>query len=182
MEQIHISKEAQEIQLTPPYVSFNTFRTFLDWLKSEGVPLRIDRSFWQNKFSGSTGSQLIATLRFLKLIQGDVPQEDMHSLVNSSYDDRRFIIAFLVKDSYKVVPFDNLERATPSMVKEWFGAYPIDGHTMRKAISFFVNACKEAELPMSNAVRKMAKNKRACNTQKSPNNHATTNHQCIITK
>ena len=114
-------------------------------------------------------AQLIATLRFLKLIQGDVPQEDMHSLVNSSYDDRRFIIAFLVKDSYKMIPFDNLERATPSMVKEWFGAYSIDGHTMRKAISFFVNACKEAELPMSNAVRKMAKNKRACNTQKSPN-------------
>ena len=66
----------------------------------------------------------------------------------------------VLKDSYSVVPFDELDRATPAMLKAWFRAYPIDGHTMRKAISFFINAAKEAELPMSNAIRKMAKSKR----------------------
>ena len=30
---------------TPPYISFNTFKTLLYWLEKEGVPLRIDRSF-----------------------------------------------------------------------------------------------------------------------------------------
>ena len=58
------------------------------------------------------------------------------------------------------LPFDELDRATPAMLKAWFRAYPIDGHTMRKAISFFINAAKEAELPMSNAIRKMAKSRR----------------------
>ena len=47
------------------------------------------------------------------------------------------------------------------MVRQWFRTYPIDGHTLRKAISFFVNAAREAEIPMSNAVRKMAKTKSA---------------------
>ena len=36
----------------PPYVSFKTFQTFLEFL-SEGMPNRIDRSVWLNKFSGS---------------------------------------------------------------------------------------------------------------------------------
>ena len=27
--------------VAPPYVSFNTFKTLLDWLKSEGVPLTV---------------------------------------------------------------------------------------------------------------------------------------------
>tara|TARA_B100000745_G_scaffold269245_1_gene195645 strand:- start:389 stop:793 length:405 start_codon:yes stop_codon:yes gene_type:complete len=43
------------------------------------------------------------------------------------------------------------------MVRQWFSNYPIDGHTLRKSISFFVNAAKEADIPMSNAVSKMAK-------------------------
>ena len=30
---------------TPPYISFNTFKTLLYWLEKEGVPLRIDRSW-----------------------------------------------------------------------------------------------------------------------------------------
>ena len=145
--------------VAPPYVSFNTFRTLLDWLRSEGVPLRFDRSFWQAKFSGSTGTQLVATLRFLGLLQGDRPLPDLESLVDAATDERRFILKELLKDSYATVPFDELDRATPAMVRRWFRAYPVDGHTLRKAISFFVNAVRDAEMPMSNAVRKMARSK-----------------------
>ena len=41
--------------------------------------------------------------------------------------------------------------------QDWFGGYPVYGHTMRKALSFFVNASKEAGIPISNAVGKMAR-------------------------
>jgi hypothetical protein len=143
--------------IAPPYVSFSTFKTLLDWLRSEGVPLRLDRSFWQGKFSGSTGAQLMAALRFLGLLKGDRPLEDLEGLVAASMDDRRFILKELLKDSYAAVPFDDLDRATPAMVRRWFRAYPVDGHTMRKAISFFVNAAREAEMPMSGAVRRMVR-------------------------
>ena len=143
--------------LTPPYVSFNTFRTLLDWLKTEGVPLRLDRSYWHVKFSGSTGTQLMSALRFLDLLAGDRPSQDLENMAYAPPDERRVILRELMKDAYTAVPFDELDRATPAMVRRWFRSYPVDGHTLRKAISFFVNAARDAEMPMSNAVRKMAK-------------------------
>jgi hypothetical protein len=145
--------------MPPPYVSFNTFRSLREWLGAEGVPLRFDRSFWQGKFSGSNGTQLVAALRFLGLLDGDEPQPGMEHMVEAGPDEWRGMLAGMLVDSYAAVPFDELPRATPAMVRGWFRAYPIDGHTLRKAISFFVNASKEAELPMSNAVRKMAKSR-----------------------
>ena len=156
-----ITKLDREEIVAPPYVSFSTFKKLLDWLRSEGVPLQFDRSFWQAKFSGSTGAQLVAALRFFGLLHGDRPLPDLENLVQSTPDDRRFIIRELLKDSYDAVPFNELDRATPAMVKQWFKLYPIDGHTLRKAISFFVSAVKDAELPMSNAVSKMAKSRSA---------------------
>lgn len=149
----------REVAVTPPYVSFSTFRTLLEWLSEEGVPLRFDRSFWQSKFSGSNGTQLTASMKFMGLLTGDRPLGDLESLVQADIEERRIVLAVILKDSYKAVPFEELSRATPNMVREWFRAYPIDGHTLRKAISFFVNAAREARLPMSKAVNKMAKSK-----------------------
>ena len=101
----------------------------------------------------------MAALRFLGLLQVDRPLPDLEGLVQATADDRRFILKELLTDSYNAVPFDDLDRATPAMVRQWFKVYPIDGHTLRKAIFFFVSAAKESEVPMSNAVRKMAKSR-----------------------
>ena len=146
--------------LNPPYVSFNTFRTLLIWLKSEGVPLRFDRSFWQTKFSGTTGTQLMAALRFLHLLNGETPLPGLETLVLASHEQKRHMLGKLLLNSYSVVPFEELPRATPAMVRKWFASYPIYGHTLRKALSFFINAAREATLPMSNAVGKMARAKK----------------------
>lgn len=145
--------------ITPPYVSFNTFRTLLDWLKTEGVPLHFDRSFWQTKFSGSRGSQLVATLKFLGLLNGDRPLPDLENLVYAEMEERRPVLKDLLRQAYDSVNFNELNRATPAMLRNWFSAYPVDGHTLRKAISFFVSAAKEADIPISNAVSKMSKNR-----------------------
>ena len=147
----------RDLAMPPPYVSFSTFRTLRDWLGDEGVPLRFDRSFWEGKFSGSTGTQLVAALRFLGLLDQDMPRPSMERVAQATTDEWRELLAQLLVDAYAAVPFEELARATPAMVREWFRAYPIDGHTLRKAISFFVSAAKEADVPMSNAVRKMAR-------------------------
>ncbi len=124
------------------------------------MPLRFDRSFWQAKFSGSNGTQLVAALRFLGLLKGVRPQPDLERLVNATPDDRRSILATILINSYKNIPIEELARATPAMVRTWFRTtYPIDGNTARKAISFFVSGMKEGEIPLSNAVRKMARTK-----------------------
>ena len=43
------------------------------------------------------------------------------------------------------------------MLISWFKTYPIDGHTLRKAISFFISASIDAGLPISNSIKKMSK-------------------------
>ena len=45
------------------------------------------------------------------------------------------------------------------MLTEWFRAYSIDGTTLRKAMSFFINALKDADEPLSNSLKKLARNK-----------------------
>ena len=142
---------------SPPYVSFNTFNTLLDWLKVEGVPLRLDRSFWHDKFSGSTGSQLMASLRFLGLLDGNNPLPELENLIQAEFDKKSLVLKALIQNSYTFIHFEELHRATPSMLISWFKTYPIDGHTLRKAISFFISASIEAELPISNSIKKMSK-------------------------
>ena len=52
---------------SPPYVSYKTFKHFIAKLQQR-FPARIDRSYWGEMFSGSTGTQLILALRFLNLM------------------------------------------------------------------------------------------------------------------
>jgi hypothetical protein len=54
-------------KLSPPYVSYRTFLNFVEGLQ-QTMPARIDRSYWGDRFSGSTGTQLVSALRFLDLI------------------------------------------------------------------------------------------------------------------
>ena len=88
---------------TPPYISFNTFKTLLYWLEKEGVPLRIDRSFWKEKFSGANGSKLMGALRFLGLLDGDKPTKELEILVSSSLGDERSQI-FAVSYTHLTLP------------------------------------------------------------------------------
>lgn len=147
----------------PPYVSFSTFRTLRDWLREEGIPIRFDRSFWEAKFSGSNGRQLISAMNFLGLLEGEDPTQILEEFVNATNDEWRRLLRALIIENYAIVPFDELDRATPSMIRQWFKAYPVDGHTLRKAISFFINAAKESRIPLSNSVTKMARSRYVSN-------------------
>ncbi|MFH0846604.1 MAG: hypothetical protein V1894_00900, partial [Chloroflexota bacterium] len=64
----------------PPYISYRTFHNFISELQ-HGVPSRIDRSFWGDKYSGSSGTQLVGALRFLGLIDtSNVPSPRLRQL------------------------------------------------------------------------------------------------------
>ena len=168
---------------TPPYISFNTFKTLLYWLEKEGVPLRIDRSFWKEKFSGANGSKLMGGLRFLGLLDGDKPTKELEILVSSSLgDERSQIFVNILTKSYRNIPFEELARATPSMIKEWFRVYPIDGHTLRKATTFFINAAREAQIPMSNSIIKMTKSRRINSQQQIKSLNAASEEIATINK
>ena len=168
---------------TPPYISFNTFKTLLYWREKEGVPLRIDRSFWKEKFSGANGSKLMGSLRFLGLLDGDKPTKELEILVSSSLgDERSQIFVNILTKSYRNIPFEELARATPNMIKEWFRVYPIDGHTLRKATTFFINAAREAQIPMSNSIIKMTKSRRINSQQQIKSLNAASEEIATINK
>ena len=168
---------------TPPYISFNTFKTLLYWLEKEGVPLRIDRSFWKEKFSGANGSKLMGGLRFLGLLDGDKPTKELEILVSSSLGgERSQIFVNILTKSYRNIPFEELARATPNMIKEWFMVYPVDVHTLRKATTFFINAAREAQIPMSNSIIKMTKSRRINSQQQIKSLNAASEEIATINK
>ena len=66
----------------PPYISYRTFHNFVERLQQQ-LPARIDRSYWGDMLSGSTGTQLMAALRFLDLIdENGRPTDRLKPLVN----------------------------------------------------------------------------------------------------
>lgn len=152
-------KQEDKDKTSPPYIPFTTFSNFITWIESEGIPIKFDRSFWGKKFAGSTGTQLSAGLRFLGLLQGEFTQPALEGIIKAKGDDRKHILANTIRKSYSGVDFTVLDRATPSMLNEWFDKYGLDGSTERKAISFFINACKAYDVALSNALKKKARNK-----------------------
>jgi hypothetical protein len=153
-------KETERI-MSPPYISFLTFTNFLMWLETEGVPLQFDSSFWRRKYSGSTGFQLMSGLRFLGLLKGDKPQPVLEKLVDAKGDARKETLRDVIRESYSKMDFDVLSRATPKMLEDQLREYGIEGDTLRKAESFFINACKFVDITLSSTLKKKARNKPA---------------------
>ena len=142
-----------------PYVSFVSFTNLLDWLRDSEIPAQLDRSFWGTKYSGSLGSQLMSALRFFSLLEEETPTSKLESLVSAGEEERKSLLADLLREAYSSVFMIDLHRATPKMLEEAFDDIGGGVHTRRKAVAFFINACKHADIPLSSAVRKKARNK-----------------------
>lgn len=145
---------ATEIDTKPPYISFRTILTILDKLKEDGVPARIDRSYWKGFLAGGYGPLVLAALRFLGLVtEDDRPTVRLQELVQDEAR-RPEIMRDIILERYAPAIRDlELTRATSGMVDEAFkGAYSLDGQTLRKAQTFFVHAAQFAKMPLSNHI------------------------------
>lgn len=93
----------------PPYVSYRTFRNFMDGLQQR-MPSRIDRSYWGDILSGSTGTQLMASLRFLGLIdEYGRPTTRLKPLAAAKGDQRNSFLRDMANDAYGFVLKGQLE-------------------------------------------------------------------------
>ena len=144
---------------SPPYVSYLTFKNCLTWLESDGIPYRFDRSAWEKKFSGSIGPQLLTGLRFLGLLDGERPTSTLERLIGVNGEERNAMLVEIIKASYGRIDFSALDRATPNMLREWMAGYGLGADTSRKAESFFVNAAKDLDIPLSAGLKKVARNR-----------------------
>ena len=149
-----------EERTTPIYISYLTFTTLLDWLReTRTIPSQFDRSYWGHKFSGSTGAQLMAGLRFLGLLNGDEPADRLEQIAFASNDDRKKLLTDLLRDVYGPEMVEGLARATPNMVNDRLRALGTTDSTHAKARSFFVNAAKAVGLQMPGQIAKQARNR-----------------------
>ncbi len=146
----------------PMYASYLTFVTLLDWLHDmEHMPSQFDRSWWGQKFSGSGGAQLMAGLRFLGLLAGDAPTDKLEELARATSQARAPLLAALLRDAYGPDLVDGLTRMTPKMLSDRIAELGTTDATHRKAIAFFVNAVKGAQLSVPGAIAKQARNRPA---------------------
>ncbi|MBI2965973.1 MAG: DUF5343 domain-containing protein [Chloroflexi bacterium] len=133
----------------PPYVPYRTFRNFLDILK-EGIPARIDRSVWGERFSGSNGTQLMTALKVLGLIdeQGQ-PGADLERLVRFEGDARRDVWRAVLRRRYAPLFSLDLQRATRAQFRDAFRAFGTNDAVLARCERFFVQAAQDGGVELS---------------------------------
>lgn len=136
----------------PPYISYRTFQNFIDRLQ-QGIPSRIDRSFWGDRLSGSSGVQLMSSLRFLNLIDaGGTPTGRLRQLVNSKGAQRKDYLHSVATESYGFLFSDSvdLQSSTYSQIEEAFQrTFELTDSVNRKCVKFFVSMTVDAGVPLS---------------------------------
>lgn len=132
-----------------PYVPWRTFTNFLDRLENEDhLPARIDRSYLRG-MSGADQSQLVVTLRALRLIGQNNELLPRLELLAKKPDERPQELAEILSAFYKhQVTLGNraTQRQLEDSFEEDFGAR---GSTKQRAIRFFLNGAEYAGLQLS---------------------------------
>jgi len=146
---------------SPPYVSYKTFESFLARLQQQ-LPTRIDRSYWGELFSGSTGTQLMSAMRFLNLVDGNTrPLPRLKLLVSATSGEHRAALMRQVADEcYAFVLKGTLDtqNATYAELEDVFqNTYRMKSDVCRKCIKFFTEFSKDAGIPLSPQITKKRK-------------------------
>ncbi len=147
----------------PPYISYRTFRNFLDDLQ-QGVPARIDRSYWGERMSGSTGTQLVAALRFLGLIDGDAsPTDRLKKLAILKGNARAEQLRLMTTEAFGFLSGSvDTQTATYAQLEEAFHhTFQLTGDVSRKCIKFYVAIASDVGFPLSSFITKKVRSPRS---------------------
>jgi len=150
------SSELARSKRTPPYTSYRTFKTFIQDLREQGIPSRIDRSVL-TRFSGAVGSQLVHALRFLGLIdEAGRPAARLKELVAAhGAGDWSETFREVLRQEYAPMFAIDLDAATPSHFNEAFRkAFPAADAVVQKCVTFFLYAANDAGVKISGRVLK----------------------------
>jgi hypothetical protein len=152
-----MAQETGQTGATPPYISFATFKTFVADLKEQGVPPRIDRHVWKDRFAGGVGPYLVGALRFLRLLGAEDSRTDNLALFVKSHgtDEWAAVLHTTLKNAYGAIITPDLPTITYCHLSERFKeSYKLDGDVQRKAMAFFINAAKDSALSLSPRILK----------------------------
>ena len=169
---------------SPPYVSYRSFLTLVEDLH-QGLPARLDRSYWGEKFSGSTGTQLMSALRFLNLIDANgVPTAQLKDLANSRGAMKSDILRKVSQESFSFLMSNSFEpdKATYAQLEEVFKElYQVDRDVSRKCIKFFIEIAVDSGIPLSQFITKKSKSSKPVPvTEKVPKRNGTRTNQNVL--
>lgn len=141
----------------PPYLSFRTFRGFLDGLRVSGVPTRVDRSVMASK-SGSTQALLLSAIRYFGLAsENGLPTADLEGLVQTEGKERQEVWHRILVRAYPNLFKLDLQRATTQQVSEALAREGLSSQdTIRKSLNFFSLAAKDAGIKLSPHIKPYA--------------------------
>lgn len=139
----------------PPYVSYRTFRNFIDGLKP--IPPVIDRSI-MTSMSGVYQSQLLSALKYLNLIaENGTTQSNLRELAQANLEERPQVLREILENSYTFLfkpenDFD-LQKGTSKQFELAFQSQGTSGDTVRRCAKFFLDAAKDAKIPISQYIK-----------------------------
>lgn len=142
--------DSEQARATPPYIPYKTFVNSLDVFETHGLPPQIDRGIWKTQPGGVQGL-IFAAYKFLELIDdGGKPTSRLASLVKDK-EHRPAQVEQMIRNAYpEILSKHDLSKTTPKMLEDEFeSAYGVQGDTKRKGITFFLQASKGAQIPLS---------------------------------
>lgn len=143
-----MAEQATEQKTQIAYVPYKTFKNAIEQLEQHGLPNRIDRTLWPS-FSGVIQAQLLSAFRFFGLIKADgTPTQKLELIVNDTVN-RKALLRKMLHDAYPALIAVDLTKATSGQFNEAMRKFELSPETTRKASSFFLQAARDAELPMS---------------------------------
>lgn len=139
----------------PPYISYKTYRSFLDGLQQDGIPERIDRDYWKDRLSGSSGTQLMTALRFLVLIDADsVPTARLKSLLYARGSQKADLLKQIIAEAYGFLSgaVNPQAGSYAQMEAAFHRTFQLAGDVSRKCIKFYIAIAGEAGLVLSSSI------------------------------
>lgn len=132
----------------PPYIAFKTLTDLIERMEREDPPTRVDPTYLDS-YAGGYRPTVIGNLQTLGLLNDSrEPTERMLALVRAPEGDRQHLVGELIKGYYGDVLALG-RNATQGQLLEAFNDKNVSGETRRKAIGFFINACKYADIGLS---------------------------------
>ena len=149
--------ESKESKRTPPVLAWRTMQNFFRSL-AQAIPSRIDRSVMRSQ-SGAGQTQILHALKYLNLIDElGTPSPKLAQIVKSEGPEHQKVLREVLTAAYPFLRESsfNLKSATHDQLAERFRQMA-SGDTVRKCMTFFIPAAKEAGIEMSPFIREIGK-------------------------
>ena len=143
----------EERKQFPPYVSYKSFNKLINMLE-QYLPTRIDLSYTSDDFSVRIGTDLILAMKFLNYIDDDYRPKPRLKLLaaGTTKEHRAALLKQVADEAYAFVFNGKLDPQTAAYAEleaVFQNIYRTDDDICHKSISFFIEFCKDAGIPLS---------------------------------